>query len=272
VPPHDLARIDKTELPVKRDRALVEMNDAEHAVVDNAAVGAVLGKLSWPTAHTNISSTLGRDGNSMWVRASTLWRIAEVTMIEVLTIALDSWIIQDGNYGEFQTGDVTTFAVEFWTQDHALALAAPAPAGPSIQHVTDATYRIHAPIVYLAPRWWVIDIGIPVFQEQVPPAGTALGQWVQGEINLGIDPFFYFERLAQARESPPLIFEWTIDAIDMQTAPIVETSPGIRARDPARHGWKRIAQTDAWHDDTGDATYLLHCRLKNRAPRHSLTA
>jgi len=196
-------------------------------------------------------------------------------MIEVLTIALDSWVIQDGNYGEFQTGDVEKFALEFGTRDRALALAPPAPApepaGPSIKPVADATYRIRAPIVYLAPTWWVIDIGIPVYQEHVPPVGAALGQWVQGEISLGIDPFFYFERLSQLPGAPPLIFEWVIDAIDMQTAPFIETRPGLRERDRSRRGWKRIAQTEAWRDDDGNAEYLLHCKLRNRVPRLSLT-
>jgi hypothetical protein len=219
----------------------------------------------------NISSTLDRKRNIIRARASTSWEPAEVTMIEVLTIALDSWIIQDGNYGEFQTGDVTTFAVEFWTHDRALELAGSDLAEPAIYHIADATYKICAPIVYVAPDWWVIDIGIPVYQNQVPPAGAIQGQWLQGDISLRIDPFFYFERLSQSPGSPPLIFEWMVDAIDMQSAPFVEATPGIEARDPTRLGWKRIAQTNAWHDDNGRAEYLLHCKLRSQAASHSLT-
>lgn len=191
-------------------------------------------------------------------------------MIEVLTIALESWIIQDENYGEFDAGDVTTFAVEFYSRARAVEVVPPAASGPSIRHISESTYRVLCPIVYLAPKWWVIDIGIPVYQERMPPHGVALGKWVQGDISLGIDPFFYFERLSLEPESPPLIFEWAIDAIDMQTAPYVKNESGLRVRDPARYGWKRIAQTDAWHDDGGEATYLLHCKLKSRIARHSL--
>ena len=193
-------------------------------------------------------------------------------MIEVLTVALNSWIIQDGNYGEFQTGDVTTFAVEFWTQDRALELLGSGLAEPAIYHIADATYKICAPIVYVAPDWWVIDIGIPVYSNNAPPPGAKPGQWLEGEIQLGVDHFSYFERLSQLPGAPPLIFEWTIESIDMQTAPFIETRPGLRERDRARRGWKRIAQTDAWRDDDGNAEYLLHCRLRDRTGRHSLIA
>ena len=92
-----------------------------------------------------------------------------------------------------------------------------------------------------------------------------------GEIGLGIDPFFYFERLSQSPGAPPLIFEWSIAAIDMQTAPFIEMRPGLRERDRSLRGWKRIAQTEAWRDDDGNAEYLLHCMLKSRVPRYSLT-
>ena len=34
-----------------------------------------------------------------------------------LTIGLSSWIIQDGNYGEFTHADRASFAVEFWSQE-----------------------------------------------------------------------------------------------------------------------------------------------------------
>lgn len=191
-------------------------------------------------------------------------------MIEGLTIALDAWIIQDENYGEFEAGDVTTFAVEFHFRAGAIEVVPPAATGPLIRHLSESSYRVSCPIVYLAPKWWVIDIGVPVYQERFPPRYAALGQWVQGDITLGIDPFFYFERLSKEPGSPPLIFEWVVDAIDMQAAPLIENEVGLRVRDPALYGWKRIAQTESWRDDGGNAAYLLHCRLKRREPRYTL--
>ena len=193
-------------------------------------------------------------------------------MIEELTIGLNSWIVQDGNYGEFQTGDLTTFAVEFFVSAAMVEVAPPQSMTRSLQPMTDANYRVVCPIVYVAPGWWVIDVGIPVYCNNAPPPGAKPGQWLEGDIQLGVDHFSYFERLSQLPGAPPLIFEWVIESIDMQTAPFIETRPGLRERDRARRGWKRIAQTDAWRDDDGNAEYLLHCRLRDRTGRHSLLA
>lgn len=191
-------------------------------------------------------------------------------MVDPLKIALNAWIIQDGNYGEFDVGDVAAFAIEFYTDLNAAEMVAPAPAEPTIFHVANATYRVACPIVHLAPDWWVVDIGLPIYHSGAAPRGAALGRWLQGEISLGIDPFFYFERLAKAPDSPALIFDWSVDAIDIQTAPFIEKAPGLMARDPARRGWRQIARTDAWHDDGGNAEYLLHCSRKSRTPRRTL--
>jgi len=35
-------------------------------------------------------------------------------MIELLSLNLNSWIIQDGNYGDFSVGDSGALAVEFY--------------------------------------------------------------------------------------------------------------------------------------------------------------
>jgi hypothetical protein len=191
-------------------------------------------------------------------------------MVDALKIALNAWIIQDGNYGEFDVGDVAAFAVEFYPDLDATEIVAPVPAGPSIRHVANATYRVTCPIVHLAPDWWVIDIGLPTYHSGAAPRGAALGKWLQAGISLGIDPFFYFERLAKTPGAPALIFDWSVDAIEIQTAPFIEKAPGLMARDPARRAWKPIARTDAWHDDNGNAEYLLQCSLKGRTPRWSL--
>jgi hypothetical protein len=82
---------------------------------------------------------------------------------------------------------------------------------------------------------------------------------VRGEVLIEVDPFFYFERLAHEADAPALIHDWTIEKIEMQTAPFIEVRPRRRERDPARLGWKEIAKTDAWNDDGGLAEYLLHC-------------
>ena len=35
-------------------------------------------------------------------------------MTDLLAVGLASWIIQDGNYGDFKRGDRKAFALEFW--------------------------------------------------------------------------------------------------------------------------------------------------------------
>lgn len=191
-------------------------------------------------------------------------------MIDIFKIALNAWIIQDGNYGEFDVGDDVAFAIEFYADKQAVDVVAPSPAGRSVQHVVNATYRVSCPIVYLAAEWWVVDIGIPIYGQGLAPPGATLGKWLHGDISLGIDPFFYFERLAKMPGSPALILDWTVNAIDIQTAPFVEIRPGLRARDSARRGWRQITKTDAWRDDDGDAEYLLHCSPKSLTARRSL--
>jgi hypothetical protein len=53
--------------------------------------------------------------------------------------------------------------------------------------------------------------------------------------NLGVDPFFYFERLhAFAGMSPP-VHTWRIDEISRQTAPFVEAG-NMLIRDPTKAG------------------------------------
>lgn len=48
------------------------------------------------------------------------------------TIGLSSWIIQDGNYGEFARGDVTAFAVEFWSSNGLSAAKSGSTAAPTL--------------------------------------------------------------------------------------------------------------------------------------------
>ena len=78
------------------------------------------------------------------------------------------------------------------------------------------------------------------------------GSWLRGKVCIGIDPFFYFERLGHQPGAPAL----RIEKIDIQAAPFIEVEPRKFERDPAKLGWKEIDKTDAW-EDCGE--YLLHC-------------
>ena len=46
--------------------------------------------------------------------------------------------------------------------------------------------------------------------------GIAPGVAVSGELYLGVDPYFYFERLFRTPGMPPLIYEWQIEGIAIE--------------------------------------------------------
>jgi hypothetical protein len=181
-------------------------------------------------------------------------------------IGLDSWIIQDGNYPDFGVGQQAEFAVEFFLPEPNLLDES---AQPSLDPVEDAAYDMRGRVVAILDRVWVLDCGlINLYQEIQPPEGVNVGDTVSGRGTLGIDPFFYFERLHLLEAMPPLVYTWHIDEIRMQTAPFIQTG-NMLARDPTKLGWRQIERTDAWHDDDGRAGYLMICSLLEVPPKRS---
>jgi hypothetical protein len=84
--------------------------------------------------------------------------------------------------------------------------------------------------------------------------------------SLGVDPFFYFEELAKLPGMPPLVYRWRIERIERDMAPWIEVEPRGFERDPSRPGWNDVEATDAWNDDGGLASYLLHaCSTHDQA-------
>jgi len=186
-------------------------------------------------------------------------------MTTQLTVGLSSWIIQDGNYGDFERGARAAFALEFFSES-GLDRAS-GKSMPSLLSCGGANYKATGQIVYASDDWWAVAFGPLAFQDGKPPSYANLGNWVTGSIYIGIDPFFYFERLALLPNAPALIYEWQIEKIEMQTAPFIQDARLIQ-RDEEKLAWKEIAITDAWNDDEGRGDYLLHCRLLHPHPRH----
>ena len=185
----------------------------------------------------------------------------------VWDIRLDAWLIQDGIYEEFVAGKVAEFAVEFsWPTELTVVADGPPAATP----LGDAWYEVTATLPCVLPEFWVIDFGLRAFSENGIPDDA--GRTRAGEITLTVDPGFYSGRLALLPSSPALIYTWHVDAISIEKAPFIETAEGGIERDPSRRGWRRIAKTDAWHDDDQNGTYLLHCRLVDRPPSHRFSA
>jgi hypothetical protein len=182
-------------------------------------------------------------------------------------VGLSSWIIQDGNYGNFKTGQRAEFALEFFAEAYSKTEVRIKMA----KCLADAKYEIIGKVVYLTSKVWVLDFGICAFQESKPPEGLAVGDHVSATIHLGIDPFFYFEYLYSLPNMPALIYSWSITSIGQLAAPVAETRDpsGLKQliRDDKNFAYKSIAETDAWRDDGGLAEYVLTCAILDVPPK-----
>jgi hypothetical protein len=182
-------------------------------------------------------------------------------------VGLSSWIIQDGNYGDFGTGQCADFALEFFSQSFDRADI----KTKSARSLGFAKYDVTAKVIYLTPEVWVLDFGLRAFRDSKPPAGITVGSFVTAEIYLGIDPFFYFEGLHALPGMPPLIYSWKVDSIAQQTAPFIETRDTfgrkVLVRDEKKFGYRTIDKTNVWKDDGGDAEYVLFCSQLDIPPK-----
>ena len=174
--------------------------------------------------------------------------------MDSLNISLDSWIIQDGNYGDFAVGQKTQFALEFYPR----SLEPSESESRTATHLKASNYRICAEIAYVNDRVWVLDMGFLAYQETKPPPYARKGRWVEGEVNIGIDPFMYFEHLKNLGGMPVLTYNFRVDQIFLETTPWL-TDQTINVRDEQNESFREIAETDAWNDDGGNANYILKC-------------
>ena len=181
-------------------------------------------------------------------------------------VGLSAWIIQDGNYGDFARQQKAKFALEFFPHqfrhtDKNETLA---------ECMEGSRYRVTTQVVLVMAGAWVIDLGIQAFQQAQPPKGIGKGDWIEADIYLGIDPFFYFEDLAHAKEMPPLVYSWLVSKIGVQTAPFIETrdqrGARVLVRDESKSAYREIDATQCWSDDNGNGEYVLECELLDAPP------
>ncbi|NMV40547.1 hypothetical protein [Ralstonia insidiosa] len=173
-----------------------------------------------------------------------------------LVVGINAWVIQDGNYGDFSRGERHKFAIEFYGPE----LTTSAERMKRCHHTSEGGYAVVGEVIFATPAVWVLDIGVKVFCESRPPEFAQVGQWAQGELWLGVDPFFYKEYLHKEAGMPSLFYEWTVTQIQMYKGPWIEETQGGRTvltRDPVRKHWADTLTTDAWNDDEGRADYLL---------------
>jgi hypothetical protein len=158
-----------------------------------------------------------------------------------MRVALAAWIIQDGNYDDFEPGDAE-FALEFVPE--RLARLPSSPGGSYRASDSADLYAVNGSVVHCTERTWVIDVGVLAYSDVAPPPWVAEGVYFEGDLRLGVDHFTYFERLHERRGFPALIYSWRIDRIWVQTA----SAPP-----------REVPRTDAWGPDLkdGSTTYLL---------------
>lgn len=181
-----------------------------------------------------------------------------------LHIALSSWIIQDGNYGDFIAGETHKFGLEFYPEKIMLSKN----SDISFAHLDGTRYEINSRIIFLDDRCVVLDFGVKAYFEfHNAKFDFKLGDFVTGIIHIGIDPFMYFEGLNKKPGMPELIYSWIVKEIHIETAPFIEniSDAGTKTlvRDPSKSKHKKIQQTDAWTEDNGLGEYILICDLSD---------
>ena len=85
------------------------------------------------------------------------------------SIGLAAWIIQDGDYGDFNVGERAEFALEFYA---AGGVELVPDSDVHATHLHDDRYDAIGRIVHVDERCWVLDFGLLAFHEGVVPAGV----------------------------------------------------------------------------------------------------
>jgi hypothetical protein len=186
-------------------------------------------------------------------------------------VYIDHWVIADGNYEEFREGETRQFALEFYSPN---ALTKVNAAPKRLIPMNGYKYHVSAEVAFASEGICVIDFGLRAYSNSTSDtqAGHKFGDFVEGDIALGVDPFFYFDELSNIAAVPPLIYKWSIDKIEQDTTPLVLADARGRpvyVRDESRRSYERVGATDEntiGPPQTG-ASYVLHCTKLDDQPR-----
>ena len=184
-----------------------------------------------------------------------------MTLPKSLEIGLSSWIIQDGNYPDFQIGNEYKFALEISPRSIQRVEA----DGTFLNHIQESEYTFNGKVLFREPRLTVVDVGVLCYHEGEISKEFEPGDFISGDLYLGVDPFFWFETHAKRRDAPNLIYRWMLNGILLETTEWQESinSSGRRllSRNEQTKSFKPVGKTDAWNDDNGHAHYILQCNL-----------
>ena len=179
--------------------------------------------------------------------------------MQTFFVGLSSWIVQDGNYGDFTVGDEAKFALEFYPH----SMRPSRRREPECELLTGNRYRIRGEVVYTDRSAYVLDFGILAYRNQAAPKFATKGSWIEAEIYLGIDPFFYFEELHARKGMPALQYRWRIRKIHLETTPWLsskdEKGRTIMSRAQGERSFIEVDAMDAWNHDDGRPEYVMEC-------------
>lgn len=191
-------------------------------------------------------------------------------MSATLHIGLSGWIIQDGNYAEFEAGSEYRFALEFGSDD--LVVDADPGSGPRLSQVSKSCHEVAGLVVYRSETAWAVDFGVPAYQLSTPPAWARVGLPVRGRVCLGVDPYFYSAELCHREGMPDLFRRWSVRRILLETTPFKDVTDAlgmtVSERDASRESFVEVPATDAWNHEGGNAEYFLECEVREGPPVH----
>jgi hypothetical protein len=177
-----------------------------------------------------------------------------------MNFGLESWIVKDGNYGEFRRNQTYRFAIEFHSDD---LQPVSEPILNSLRLASGSTYEARGTILRVTASSWVIDFGVLAYQQSTPPSWATVGLGVRGIVYLGVDPFFYVAELKDEPGMPDLLCAWVVLGIFLETRPPAVSTDELGDR---RHcpndtspTFEEVQSTNSWHDGGGDAHYVLQC-------------
>lgn len=209
-----------------------------------------------------------------------------------LPVLMDAWVLQDGNYRDFEAGSRREFALEVHADWYRRLV--PDPGGTPGWEPTGSAgeIRVTADVVFVStgrrdPGCVVVDFGVRGYalHPLVDSGPPAVGDRLTGVLSVGVDPFFYFEELTGRQPAiPELIYRWDVRAVEIDESPLLTIPYGdprfppylpasegpAHIRDRSRERWRAIDRTRMWDDvPDGGGVYRLACVRTGEPPTHA---
>lgn len=171
-------------------------------------------------------------------------------MHDLLAISLVPYMTVSGADCSFHVGEELAFALEFST---STSLQPRKRGRRSLTHMGGAMYSAIGRSRYSDRGFWVIDFGVPAFGRlwgEAPKYKS--GKLLEGTIHLAMDNGDYDGALSRYPSSPPLVFDWRIERIEVHEPQANEPRELLRVP----------KYLDSDHDEC-----IIHCVRLSDEPR-----